>query len=183
MGVTLQVDVGKAFNVLAKQLEAKSDELKKTQVSAGLIKDGNKELADMPLSSKQHADNSFEEVAAYAVYNEYGTSRIPARPFMRTAIARRGKAWTLYAAQIMQHTPLSAGAAFDAAGKLMASDIRASINQEFGTWIPNAPRTIEKKTKTRVGGDGSAPDKMAPPPLVDTGSMLHWISYKVDKSK
>lgn len=114
-----------------------------------------------------------EPIAPYAYYNEFGTSRgIPPRPFMRTVAAENPKDWI---AKMVQHVkgrakdPAVWKEALYVVGEQMASDIRDSI--ENGSWTPNAQST--KDAKRRRGK--SENDH----PLMDTGSMLHAVTYEV----
>ena len=113
-----------------------------------------------------------EPIAPYAVYNEFGTSRIPARPFMRTVAKEKPKKWV---SSMVAHikgkatNPEAWKGALVLAGESMKSDIKDSIQN--GSWTPNAPATIAaKKRKGKVEPDH---------PLIDTGQMLAAVSYEV----
>ena len=113
-----------------------------------------------------------KSIAEYAIYNEFGTSRIPARPFMRTVAKERPKQWI---GEMVRHVrgratnPAVWKEALGLAGESMKSDIKDSIQN--GSWTPNAPATVAAKTrKGKV-----EPDR----PLIDTGQMLGAVSYEV----
>ena len=105
--------------------------------------------------------------ATKAAINEYGTSKIPQRPFMRTATNRNGKSWGSKSAKavqsVMKGMPISQVA--ELVGMQMKSDISSTLTD--GPWTPNAPSTIAKKGSSR--------------PLIDTGELRASINYKVEK--
>lgn len=113
-----------------------------------------------------------KSIAEYAVYNELGTSRIPARPFMRTVAKEKPKTWI---GMMVRHIrgratdPAIWKDALGVAGEQMKADIKDSIQN--GNWTPNAPATVAaKKRKGKVEPDH---------PLIDTGQMLAAVSYEV----
>ena len=113
-----------------------------------------------------------EPIAPYAVYNEFGTSRIPARPFMRTVAKEKPKVWI---GTMVGHIrgratdPAIWKQALGKAGEQMVKDIQNSIQN--GSWTPNAPLTVKWKAERGK----SQPDK----PLFDTGDMFHAVAFKV----
>ena len=105
--------------------------------------------------------------ATKAAINEYGTSKIPQRPFMRTATSRHGKSWGSKSAKavqsVMKGMPISQ--VTELVGMQMKSDISSTLTN--GPWTPNAASTIAKKGSSR--------------PLIDTGELRASITYRVDK--
>ena len=105
--------------------------------------------------------------ATKAAINEYGTSKIPQRPFMRTAVSRHGKSWGEKSAKavqsVMKGMPISQ--VTELVGMQMKADISSTLTN--GPWTPNAPSTIAKKGSSR--------------PLIDTGELRASITYKVEK--
>ena len=71
-----------------------------------------------------------KSIAEYAVYNEFGTSRIPARPFMRTVAKEKPKQWI---GEMVRHVrgratdPAIWKQALGVAGESMKADIKDSI--------------------------------------------------------
>ena len=113
-----------------------------------------------------------EPVAPYAIYNEFGTSRIPARPFMRTVAKEKPKTWIGIMVKHIRGRAKDQEVwkeALGLAGEQMKADIKDSIQN--GNWTPNAPATV--RAKARKGK--TEPDH----PLMDTGSMLGAVSYEV----
>ena len=113
-----------------------------------------------------------KSIAEYAVYNEFGTSRIPARPFMRTVAKSEPKKWV---GTMVGHIrgratdPAIWKQALGKAGAQMVDDIQNSIQN--GNWVPNAPATV--KAKARKGK--TEPDH----PLMDTGQMFAAVKFEV----
>lgn len=113
-----------------------------------------------------------KSIPEYAIYNEFGTKNIPARPFMRTVADEKPKEWI---GKMVGHIrgratdPKVWHEALGLAGEQMKADIKNSIQN--GSWTPNAEATIE--AKKRKGKQ--EPDH----PLMDTGQMLAAVDYEV----
>lgn len=95
-----------------------------------------------------YEDKYKTKFADVAEYNEFGTTKIPARPFMRTAIAQNEQKWKQVFAEGVRKC-VNGGdpptlALLDAASTA-AGDI-ALVLRDFTT-PPNAPSTIERKGK------------------------------------
>ena len=153
MGVTVEIKGGDKY----KKFLAKMSEI------AGGVKAGI-------LNNATTTDG--KSIAEYAVYNEFGTSRIPARPFMRTVAKEKPKQWI---GEMVRHVrgratdPAIWKQALGVAGESMKSDIKDSIQN--GAWTPNAEATQEaKKRKGKTEYDH---------PLMDTGQMIAAVSYEV----
>lgn len=148
----------------------------KLHVEAGILEDGTPAGAQVPL------EHSTAEIATYAAYNEYGTANIPPRPFMHTAIEHRGKQWGKYVEGMILHEGANLKQALEGAGQLMGSDIVSSIDQAFVSWTPNAPRTIQAKTKPATE-NGQITGKHVEHPLIDTGDLMASIKYRVTEGE
>lgn len=110
-------------------------------------------------------------IPAYAAYNEFGTKRIPSRPFMRTTANNCQQKWVDALAKVLniqalQGDPKSACAVV---GDMMRADIVETIQR--GSFAPNSPKTIA--AKARKGK--SEPDH----PLIDTGQMIAAVISEV----
>jgi hypothetical protein len=107
-------------------------------------------------------------VVDYAVYNEFGTSRIPSRPFMATT-ADRYREQTLIVAQniVGQVIDLkySVNTALARLGAWYQAQVQKTIRDAKEWAVPNAPGTIRQK------GSSS--------PLIDTGRMIGAVRYEV----
>lgn len=101
------------------------------------------------------------------------TVTIPPRPFMRSTIADKGKAWgDALKTQIQRNGTSMEGIrnALTAVGEMAANDIRQTIQN--GVAPANAQSTVDKKRRK-----GNADPAHT---LVDSGSMQAAISYEVD---
>lgn len=123
------------------------------------------------VSAGIHTDAGTEKngvsIAQVAVYNEFGTERIPSRPFVRLTFEDKNKEWHNEADK--QLTAIvnggrTASGALNAVGRLMQKDLRAIIG-DTSKLRHNAPSTIAKK-----GFDK---------PLYDTGKLKAAIDFKV----
>lgn len=108
------------------------------------------------------------EIIDRAVYNEFGTTRIPERPFMRNAMRdNRPK----YVAAVRAMTPLiiegkmTLVVALNRLGIMAQTDIKEEISTL--TDPPNAPSTIAKKGSSK--------------PLIDTGEMRDAVTWRIKK--
>ena len=112
-----------------------------------------------------------KSIPMYAAYNEFGTSRIPARPFMRTTANEHQNEWceTLAGALKGEILKDNAKGAMGLVGEQMKAHIQQPIQK--GSFAPNAPRTVaNKRAKGKVEPDH---------PLIDTGQMLASIISEV----
>ena len=100
-------------------------------------------------------------VASVALWNEFGTSKIPERPFFRNANARLTDSVKTFA---YKYKTINEGLLY-AIGETAVNDLKKSILGHGVSYAPNSPATIALK--------GSAK------PLVDTGRLLGSATYKV----
>jgi hypothetical protein len=154
MGVTVEIQGGDKYKkFLAKMAEIAGG------VKAGILEGATNRVTGEP-------------IAPYAVYNEFGTSRIPARPFMRTVAKSESKKWV---GTMVGHIrgratdPAIWKQALGKAGEQMEKDIQHSIQN--GSWTPNAPATVRAIARKGKG----EPDH----PLMDTGEMFAAVSFEV----
>lgn len=102
--------------------------------------------------------------AQIAAWQEFGTSRIPARPFFRNAIAEKSERWAKVLGKAVVATEYDIKTALEMTGEVIQSDIQQSITETNSP--PLAPSTVKKK-----GFDK---------PLIDTGEMQRAVAYRVD---
>lgn len=136
-----------------------------------LQKEIDKKLNNLISSSNKRLEVGFFESAKYengeyvanvAKIQEYGTLKIPARPFFRNAIAKNGAKWlTFMKNQFTSNQNLDLS--LNQAGELARGDIVASIMQTNNP--PNAETTIKAKGSSK--------------PLIDTGFMRASVTFKV----
>lgn len=114
-------------------------------------------------------------VAEYAAYNEYGTSEIPSRPFLRTTMAKNGEKYATMLGGALKGFASSGGAsspirmAMLAVGREMETDVVLQIKSNMPP--PNSPATQARK-QARPGGGYSGT-------LVDTGTMLGSVGFEL----
>ena len=124
----------------------------------GLIKNKNLEVGFFEVSKY---DNGVY-VASVASFNEYGTARIPPRPFFRNAIAKNSNKWNDILTNELRNS-VDVELAYHRVGEVAKGDIVESIMQT--NTPPNSPLTIAKKKSSK--------------PLVDTSFMRSSVNYKV----
>lgn len=102
-------------------------------------------------------------VATVALFNEFGTTNIPPRPFMRTTIAQKSPDWGAALKKCLAATDGDGPAAL----ALMGEGIKGQLVETINLWSdpPNAPSTEAKKGFNA--------------PLRDTTLMLRSIDYEV----
>lgn len=114
-----------------------------------------------------------KKIAEYAIYNELGTSRMPARPFMRQTVDTHKDEWVdLLASKLTAEniTKGDAETALGLVGEVMKAHIQETIQK--GSFAPDSPRTVAyKRNKGK-----REPDH----PLIDTGQMLASIISEVE---
>jgi hypothetical protein len=113
------------------------------------------------------AGETSADIIARATYNEFGTSRIPERPFMRTALRenrpgynelRRADARKILRGEMLLSTALRR------IGWKARDDIKAMIESSMDP--VNAPSTVKQKGHART--------------LIDTGVMHRAVTYKIE---
>lgn len=100
---------------------------------------------------------TLEEVA---LWNEYGTERIPPRPFLSRAL----KSATTRCNKLVQ-ARMEENADMEQIAKEIGVELQGAIYEQIdsGHFVPNAPATIRRKGSSR--------------PLIDTGNLrqsVHW---------
>lgn len=105
----------------------------------------------------------------YAVFNEYGTSKIPARPFFRTS-TKDNDSRSIIQSRVndevskVLHGDIQPSTAFERIGLFVKGRIQRSTTS--GNWVSNSEATIRKKGSNK--------------PLVDTGTLVNSIDYEVE---
>lgn len=106
-------------------------------------------------------------LAEIATFNEFGTSTIPARSFMRSTFDENGY-YAPFTTKVLKSVVAgrtSAANALQIVGLKIQSDVQKKIVALKSP--PNAPATIAKKGSSN--------------PLIDTGRLRQSITYEVDK--
>jgi hypothetical protein len=148
MGV---IDKDMGWNKIMRDLA----DLDGTEVAAGILKDSGVDSRGTPYTN-------------IAIYNEYGTKHIPARPAVRIAADTKGNEWQRIAEKGICDIIDGRGnksTTCKAVGEAMKKDIQ-SIFGDTSKLASNAPSTIRKKGRNE--------------PLVDTGTLKKKVAYRVE---
>lgn len=107
-------------------------------------------------------------VAYVATIHEFGTPRIPARPFMRPAVADHGGEW-LEALADGARASLNGGPSPEAVLELVTLQAAGNVAEKIQavTAPPLKPVTVKRKGFAK--------------PLVDTGQMVQSVTGKVER--
>lgn len=102
-----------------------------------------------------------QNVATVAFWNEYGTEKIPPRPFMRTTIAQNRENWV---EMVRKLVPVHGA---DLSLLKLGEEMKGKLVFSILNWVepPNAPYTIKKKGFNK--------------PLVSSAQMSRSISYEL----
>ena len=141
----------------------KSIKQDKSYVKAGLLGKANKQRKD-GISNVQ-----------LGVIHEFGTSTIPARPFISTAFKQHRAEYRALLERLgkgVYSGKLEYVRALGIVGQKMAADMKNYVTQGAGVPPPNAPSTLARKAAK--GNNGEPPRT-----LVDTGAMVGSITYEV----
>lgn len=109
-----------------------------------------------------------EEVSEYAVYNEYGTAYIPARPFFRTATSFDESRniianYTRQAVESLISGQLTVEQVQGRIGLFLKGRVINSVRN--GGWTMNSQATLDRKGNK--------------PPLIDSGDLISSIEWEV----
>lgn len=107
-------------------------------------------------------------IAEYAGYNEFGTERIPSRPFMRNSFDGNLAEISETIARLtggVQDGKITPDQAGGLLGELHQGHVQATIQD--GVPPPNAPETIRRKGSSK--------------PLIDQGDLVRSIRWKLEK--
>ena len=131
------------------------------------------ELASMEVCvGFQAGEKSYEDgadVIDVAVYNEFGTSTIPARPFMKQSFENhQGELKKICESVVAE---VSNGGKTQQALQKLGTYLRGLVQEEIvnGDFVPNSPVTIALKGSSQ--------------PLIDTGLMRQSVNFIVRKAK
>lgn len=130
----------------------------------GAIKVGFLEGATYP-ATKENPDAAGLPVAQVAFWNEFGTSRAPARPFFRNYIAQHSDEWPEALAAALKLSNYDTKQAFAIVGTVIKDGIVKSIVDTNSPAL--SPVTIKRKGFAK--------------PLIDTGVMQRSVDYVVER--
>jgi len=109
-------------------------------------------------------------IVDYATWNEFGTARIPARPFMAETARVNGREAQRFAAFLIGKVidgRLTVDLALRNLGEMYQAKMQMMIRNAKDWAVPNAPSTVEMK------GSSS--------PLIDQGRMVGAVRYEIVK--
>ena len=132
------------------------------------------EIGILAIDKSLTGENKKITILEYAIYNEYGTPSMPARPFMRNALdSNRG-----IISNLIQAAPkkvIKGEKSGKEALMEIGETIRGLIIQSIATaqaWaVPNDPKTLKIKTK-----NGQANNTK---PLIDIRFLIKSIRYQI----
>ena len=144
----------------------------KSFVQVGLQDDGTTEDPD-PNAKPGAPPPPLVSMVAY--WNEFGTDKIPSRPFMRQTFEKRNVELSKHIAAEYQAV-LDGKKTAEFAMSLIGLWYEFQIKNEIvnGNWVPNAPAWAAIKESKRA--PGNTQDVM---PLIDTGRMRASVRYIV----
>lgn len=113
---------------------------------------------------------SGQSIVEVAIQNNFGTERIPRRPFMDMATPRIQKEYKKLMRTLQAR--ISAGtldykSALQVCGLKAEAEVRLSI--DTGPFKPDSPETVKRKKSSK--------------PLIDTGDMRKYVTHVVRKGK
>lgn len=168
-GPILTLHVRNDFDKLVKKL---TSDVRGMKVKVGILS-----------TAKPRVDHDNEPVdptnVEVAIANEFGTSTIPERSFLRSAFAANERKYiealgNLLRARIVNGQDVGQG--LNKIGLEVTTDVKNGITQGEQIPPPNSPATIAEKLKrTRKGTAGE------PRTLVDTGQLVNSITHTVVK--
>ena len=145
MGEVIDKDLG------WKRIKRKMDFLDGKEIRAGVLPSAGKGKKGVP-------------IAEYATYNEYGTKKIPSRPFMATS-ADENKGWSTSVKNAVKG--IIDGAEVISQMNTVGEKMKTDIKKNIGTYRfkPLKPATVKKK-----GHDIQ---------LIDSGDLYDAIDFEV----
>ena len=167
-GPILTLHVRNDFEKLVKKL---TSDVRGMKVKVGILSTAKPRESD--------GDDETPTNVEVAIANEFGTSSIPERSFLRSAFAANERKYieslgNLMRANIINGFSVEQG--LQQIGLEVTKDVKNGITQGEQIPPPNAPATLAAKLeKTREGSEGS------PRTLVDTGQLVNSITHAVIK--
>ena len=146
----------------------------------------NKSVAVGWFEKSKYEDGT--QVAGIAAQNEFGNPRksIPARPFVRPAIAENRKKWekllSLGGKKIVKNE-LTINNVLDLLGHQVEGDIKESIKQVYSPALAESTvlrRIAKNKKLSSIKGRINEPSLgLVTKPLIDTGIMFNTVTHEI----
>lgn len=144
----------------------------------GMAADNREVHAGLLASKSQKREDSELSNAELGLMHEYGTSRMPARPFVGPTMTENRATYSRLLGEFVKKLVWSGKGSYEQVLKIigakMATDIKNRITQGDQVPPPNAPSTLARK---QARGQGN------PRTLVDTGSMVNSITWEIAPKK
>ena len=132
------------------------------------------EIGILAIDKSLMGENKKTTILNYAIWNEFGTLDIPARPFMRNALDNNRSSIS----RLIKETPnkvikgeLTGKEALMIIGETIRGMIILSIQDAKNWATPNSPKTLKIKT--------SKGKKANTKPLIDAGYLITAIRYQI----
>ena len=134
------------------------DRLSKKKIKVGILRDSAKNAEGVT-------------ILEYAIYNEYGTQFIPARPFFRESTEHpqaESDIQNYIQSRISEKISSNGSYTAEQAATAIGEYIRGKIiyNKRNGSWTPNAPSTLKGKQSGTT-------------PLINQGDLIRAIEFEV----
>ncbi|WP_027938109.1 hypothetical protein [Anaeroarcus burkinensis] len=122
-------------------------------------------VVDVGVQAGEAAEDG-QDMASIAAYNEFGTERIPSRPFMRDSFDENLGRIDAFSQEVLKRAIIGR-LNFVQSMHLIGHKTTGIIQKKIveGPWTPNAPSTVAQKGSDR--------------PLVDTGRLRQSIRHIV----
>lgn len=133
-----------------------------------LEKLGGKTVSVGVFADAGKADNDKTDLVDVAIWNEYGTKKIPKRPFLRKATDKNLKKWqktTNNLVGMVIDGTFNPEEALDSLGNEAEGDVKEIFDQ--GSFTPNAPSTIAQKGSSK--------------PLINHSRLRNSVHYKIEE--
>lgn len=149
------------------RLQNSLSELKKIEVGVGFIA-GEANAKKRDKNGKINPTDL--DIVQVAAWNELGTSKIPARPFMQQTLDNNEDVINAFTDALIGRV-IDGSETVESAANSLGAKVKGLMQQEIrnGEFAPNAPSTIRKKGSSH--------------PLIDTGTMRQSVTYVVRKKR
>lgn len=153
------------------------------------FREGARQYAGVRIGIFEDATNNEngQKVAFYAACNEFGTERIPARPFMRITASKNAEKWGKVFRKAFENVEPSGVAAalrtaFTRIGIVGRNDMQETILSNVPP--PNSPATAaRKRRRAQAETESGAVVSGYTGTLVDTAAMYHAVGYRIIDSE
>lgn len=165
----VEAQLGQGAHVVVGFLDSATYPAKHIEATRARFKSGKSKRIDVSGKGQQDFENQYGSgdgplpVAQVAFWNEFGTVRIPSRPYFRTMVESKSPRWGVGLGAALRKTNYNARNAL----AIMGEGIRGQLRQSIRDWStpPNSPRTVALKGFNK--------------PLIDSAVMIRSAEYQV----